>query len=599
MPASGIRRAALATSLVALALQAIPARDPDRLDVERHVEEKFKQARAFAHAAARNAGRSAAPLSQGSELPITVEGRLNGVDVLTYDLSFSLDPAARYLEGRTVIRLSGVWAETSELALDFDESYTVSSVIRDETPIQPASFQGGRLTLTLDPPLRKEERTTLTILYGGAPPSYGALQFWRHGNDWAATSVAEPFGARTFWPCVDDPSDRAVVTVRVTVPAGYVSASAGLASQETLPDGRNLTVWRLPEPISTYLVSLNVANYVTIEDRYVSRDGLTEMPIRSYVLPEHRDGNVSRLAALQDHLAVQASWFGEYPFLKTKYGIVEASFGGGMEHPTMTSIGTAQLGGVNNLTSLLVHELTHQWWGDNVTMRTWDDLWLNEGFATYGEVLYAEKSIGQAPGALLATRYDDGRYAGALAQPVVASASDPFRFTGSVYRKGAYALHMLRRLVGDDTFFGALRTYGAQYSLGNASRADLRRVFEEASGLDLKYFFDQWLETPYRPTLRASYQNNLDFSRLAVVLEQTQTHDVIHPEPRTGDLPTYRLEVPFRARLSDGSTLDGVLPISGRSQAFSVPIPARKAVVSFTLDPDGDLLKVVEAITGS
>ena len=319
--------------------------------------------------------------------------------------------------------------------------------------------------------------------------------------------MAEPFLARTFWPCVDDPKDKAVATVHATVPAGYVAASAGMVSVADAGGGRSTYTWKLPQAISTYLVSLNVANYVTVEDTYTALDG-RKMPIRSYLLPEYAEGNVARLSEIKNHIATQASMFGEYPFLDTKYGIVASSFPGGMEHPTLTSIGSSILANTGrDITTLLVHELTHDWWGDRVTMRTWDDIWLNEGFATYGEVLYLEKALGFAPGSTLATSYDDGLYGGRLAPAVVADPADPFRNTGSVYYKGARALHMLRRLVGDATFFPALRAYGDAHAWGTASRADLRGDFEKASGLDLKQFFDQWVETPFRPILRATYRD--------------------------------------------------------------------------------------------
>ncbi|MEO6323696.1 MAG: M1 family metallopeptidase [Thermoanaerobaculia bacterium] len=535
-------------------------------------------------------------IQRGSEIPVLpVEGEARGVDVLAYDLSFSLDPAVKYLEGRNAIRISGVAASTSSLAIDFDGAYELVETSRDGRPVTPLTREGSRLVIPLDPPVRREERATLAIAFKGVPPSYSGLQFLDTGSGFVATSQAEPFEARTFWPCVDDPSDRAVTTVHATVPDGYVVASAGLASTVAAPGGRITTTWRLPQPISTYLVSLNVGPYVTLEDTYTALDGVTTMPLISYLLPSHREMNRVRIADFRRQMQVQASLFGEYPYLDSKYGVVESIWSGGMEHPTMTSIGTAQLGNpTRNLTFLFVHELSHQWWGDHVTMRTWDDLFLNEGFATYAEVLFDERANGANPGLVLSTTYDDGLYAGALAHQVVAPVDEPFRFTGSVYRKGAYALHMLRRRVGDEVFFAALRAYGVKHGNGNASRADLRADFEAESGIDLKSFFDQWIETPFRPILRATFQNRADGSA-RIVLSQRQTHAVVHPQTGSGDVTFYRFPLTIRLRFGDGSTRDEHVEVTERDQTFDFPNTLARPVAGIVLDPNGDVLKSVEA----
>jgi aminopeptidase N len=411
----------------------------------------------------------------------------------------------------------------------------------------------------------------------------------------AATSVAEPFGARQFWPCVDAPDDKAVATVTATVPAGYVVASAGLGTTQTLSDGRVRSTWRLPQAISTYLVSLNVANYAVVEDSYRAMDGRL-MPIRSYLMPENAAANAPRLSAIKDHLAVLANLFGEYPFVDTKYGIVSSWFSGGMEHPTLTSIGENILANVpRDITILLVHELAHQWWGDRVTTRTWDDVWLNEGFATYAEVLYLERALGRNPGVTLRTSYDDGLYGGKLAQAVVADPADPFKYTGAVYNKGGFFLHMLRRLVGDDAFFSGLRAYGDAHAGGTATRGELRAIFEQRTGLDLKQFFDQWLETPFRPTFRATYRTALDASTVTLTVTQTQQHAVVHPAAGPGDTPYYVFPLVVRITHVDGTFDDVKVVPTGATTVVTVPNPSRKFVAGITLDPGSDVLKLVES----
>ena len=574
---------------------AVALREPQAFDVTlrrhaalvEHEEGRGKRLRVLENSLAR---------ASAGQRPPSVEGADRGIDVLTYDVWFGIDPAVRTLEGRVTMRIVGVKEDIRELALDLDDGYAVTSTLRDGADVTPVRRGGGKLVLPIDPPLRTEGRATYTVAYRGAPPLAGALAYWQHDTGFAATSVAEPFGARDFWPCVDAPNDKAVMTVSATVPPGYVFASAGRISVTDEADGHRTFTWRLPQPVSTYLLALNVSNYTTIEDAYTRLDGRT-MPVVSYVLPQLREGNVDRLAAMKKHLATLAALFGEYPFADTKYGIVASHFSGGMEHPTLTSIGANLLGSSGrDLTTLLVHELSHQWWGDTVTMRTWDDIWLNEGFATYAEVLYGERADGSDPGFLMGAR-DDGRYAGLMSSPVVANPADPFRFTGAVYQKGGWVLHMLRREGGDETFFAGLREWRRRHSWGTATRADLRTLYEEMAGRDFKQFFDQWVETPYRPTLRVGWRGAPDVSHVTFVVTQTQTHAVVHPQKGPDDVPWYRFPITLRLIGLDGRTAEVTLPVSGRAteEAFGLPNPLQAPISYVTVDPHNDLLKIVEA----
>ncbi len=570
--------------------RALPERET-RLQPVRaeHEEGRFKRARALESLLAR---------ASTGRVPLSPEGIDRGYDVLTYDLSFDLNPAVVALEGRATIRLSSLRRGLSEIRLDLDDAMTVRSVERDGIPVTSFSAAADVLRIPLDPTLGAEERTTLVVRWGGTPLSGGALSFWTApASGPAVSSLAEPFDARTFWPCVDDPSDKAVTTVAVTVPEGYVAASAGLGVAAPAGAlGKVTWTWRLPQPISTYLVSIAVARFETITAEYRSLDGTRTMPVVGYILPEHAAINRTRVASMVRHIEVLASLFGEYPYLDTKYGIVEGSFSGGMEHPTITLIGASLLGNASrDLTSLLVHELAHMWWGDEVTMRTWDDIWLNEGFATYAEVLYYERTSGAAPGRLLTSRYDDGLYAGQLGPPVVAPANDPFRYTGAVYEKGGWALHMLRKVVGDETFFAGLREYRRRHERGNATRADLRTVFEELSGRDLKQFFDQWVETPYRPVLRASWRN-VAGGTVEVTVRQTQGHTVVHPGTAAGDAPYYRFPLVLRVFSATSVATTAVVDVTRAEETFTLASPGGAPAVSLVLDPDGDLLKIIEAV---
>lgn len=551
-----------------------------------HPEGRAKRARALVSASAR-AGSGRTVLSP--------EGAERGYDVLTYDLRFELDPAVFALEGSAAIRIAAVRPGIGEIRLDLDDAMTVRGVQRDGAPVAGFATAGDVLTIPLDPPLGVEERATLVVRWGGTPPAGGALTFWTApASGPAISSLAEPFDARTFWPCVDDPADKAVVTLSATVPQGYVAVSAGRGASTSEPDGRVTWRWKLPQPISTYLVSVAVGRFEEIATEYRAADGRT-MPVVGWVVPEHAAPNRARVASMVRHMEVLSSLFGEYPYLDTKYGIVEGSFSGGMEHPTITLIGASLLGNASrDLTDLLVHELAHQWWGDEVTMRTWDDIWLNEGFSTYAEILYRERTSSLSPGLLLASQYDDGLYAGQLGPAVVAPPTDPFRYTGAVYDKGAWVLHMLRRRVGDAAFFAAVREYRRRHERGNATRGDLRAVFEEVSGRDLKQHFDQWVETPYRPVLRATFRNVSGGAEVNV--RQVQAHAVVHPQPGPDDVPHYVFPLTLRLYTASGGSKTATVEVTRADETFFVPLDGGTAAVAVGLDPNGDLLEIVEAV---
>jgi aminopeptidase N len=179
----------------------------------------------------------------------------------------------------------------------------------------------------------------------------------------------------------------------------------------------------------------------------------------------------------------------------------------------------------------------------------------------------------------------------------VADPARPFVNTGAVYYKGARAVHMLRRLVSDATFFPALRAYGDAHAWGTASRADLRGDFEKASGLDLKQFFDQWVETPFRPVLRATFQTALDASSVTLTVTQAQGHTVVHPIAAPGDKPFYVFPLVVRLTYLDGTTLDVTVNLDGAAPTttVAVPNPSRKFVAGIALDPEKDLLRIVES----
>ena len=284
-----------------------------------------------------------------------------------------------------------------------------------------------------------------------------------------------------------------------------------------------------------------------------------------------------------------AGLVGEYPFLREKYGMVAFPWGGGMEHQTLTSMGDAYLGGsTSDYDGIYSHELAHMWWGDDVTCETWNDIWLNEGFATYFEVLWLARRYGMDEGEIMRRYYDDGRYAGALGGSVYRkSGNQPFADTGAVYDKGAWVLHMLKPVMGEGPFYRALRAYRAAHALGNASTSDLRAAFEAEYGHPLDWFFDQWVYTPFRPVYHLS--TTLGSGQATVTVQQLQKHAVAN---RTTDRDTYYAWLPLWVHYADGTAEIWSVWNDRRVQTFAVP--TAKPVDSVTLDDGNWILKAVQ-----
>ncbi len=305
-----------------------------------------------------------------------------------------------------------------------------------------------------------------------------------------------PNKARQWLPVVDHPYDKATAEFRVTAPAHYQVVSNGLLVEETdLGDGRRLSRWRQSVPIASWLYVLGVARFA-VEHRPAWKG----LPIETWVFPQDRDRGFEAFAeptvAALDFFSTRVG-----PYSYERLANVQANgLKGGMEAATSILYGDDSVSGPpRRWDSVIVHEIAHQWFGNAVTEGDWDDVWLSEGFATYFTHLFVEHAEGRDAfvAGLRADR--DQIRAFDLKNPgyriVHDNLSDMKQVTtgAGTYRKGAWTLHMLRGVVGDEAFWSGIREYYRLYRDKNASTADFRRVMEEASGRELGWFFDQWL----------------------------------------------------------------------------------------------------------
>jgi len=495
----------------------------------------------------------------------------SGYDARHVDLTVEPHIAEASLDGRVRWRLAILDPPPAEIVLDARENLEILAASIDGLPVLFAVEQ-ERLHLAPPGPLAPGDTLEAVIEYRaqlGDSYQFGC-RFTDHDGVPVVYTHCEPDGAPTWWPCQDRPDDKFTADLSFILPDTLIAASNGLLAEvQDLPAGRRLYHWVERYPITTYLVSLVATDFATFDDTYTAADGRT-MPLTYFAYPPDLPRAMQDWAFTPRAIRALAERFGEYPFLEEKYGMAEYPVSGGMEHQTLTSLGRYFLHLEEPADWVVVHELAHQWWGDWVTCRTWRDIWLNEGFATYCEALWAEHCGGpdSLRFSMRAKRAD--HFNGSCYDPI-------FLFNSTVYRKGAWVLHMLRHVVGDQVFFGALRQYGADHAYGTAVTAELQGAFEEAWGRNLDWFFRPWVYGEGQPRYRVYWepvgQDVTGATRARVEIEQETTG------------PEY-FTMPLDARfwLADGTVFDTVLWDSLPEQAFTVVLPAPPE--SLAIDPD-------------
>ncbi|TPW17495.1 MAG: pepN, partial [bacterium] len=431
------------------------------------------------------------------------------------------------------------------------------------------------LTVNLDRSYANGETITVQVTYFGTPAG-GYFGFSTSGGQPMIWSLSEPFGARTWWPCKDYSDDKAdSVDIRIRVPSNLVTASNGTRILNTNDGTFATTKWTERYPIATYLVFVASHPYTVASDWYVTALG-DSVPLQFYMFPASVAQATPNNALVNDMMAAYAPLFGEYPFVDEKYGHAQFLFSGGMEHQTCTCLGVY-------VESITAHELAHQWWGDKVTCGTFHHIWLNEGFATYGEALWAE-SLGGA--AARNAEMDLAKYFGAGTVHVPDVNDENRIFSSNLsYNKGSWVLHMLRGILGDVDFFDALQAYGTQFAYASAVSEDLRDVFEDVSGKDLHPFFQQWIYGEYYPQYQFTWSS----------VPAAGGYDVHLTINQTQSWQLFTLPIQMRVSTSGGD-VDFTVGDSLATQAFVLHVDDPPTDVA--LDPDEWILKSVDVPIG-
>jgi hypothetical protein len=455
------------------------------------------------------------------QIPLLAEASPPTTDVTHCFLDLELHFDTQTISGTNTVTFRSLTDGLTAVSLDLDDNMPVDAATMGGAAVA-YSRAAGKINITLDRTYTVGESFAVAVAYHGAPQNSGFSSFtWiTHSGSILASTLSEPWYASSWWPCRDELVEKFTLDMWLTVPAGMVAVSNGtLEGTDTLSGNRLRYRWHESYPIVTYLVSLTATNYVSWSQSYEHAGG--SMPVVFYSYPESQS---SVQASVSDVLPAiqtfsQAGVYGEYPFVNEKYGIAQFAWGGGMEHQTITSQGVF-------FSWINVHELAHQWWGDMVTCGTWHDIWLNEGFASFSEALYEEKRPGGSFAAYK-SRMQARRptNVGGSVYVYDATSESTIFNSNNVYNKGAWAVHMLRHVLGDDAFFQTLAAYRATYEGGSAVTDEFKAVAEAVYGGDLDWYFNEWVYGTGAPSYRWGWRDveTNGQHRLALHVEQYQT----------------------------------------------------------------------------
>jgi aminopeptidase N len=525
-----------------------------------------------------------------------LDGPVQQTPARTYDVQHYLirtrfDVSARAVIGDVTVTLKPLNAGFSSFALDASDMSVESVTLLPSQTELKWTQPPDKLSINLDRSYAPADTLSVRIRYRATPrrglffvPARPGPTLSKPAQIW---TQGQPEYNHHWFPCYDYPDDKATTEQYITTGAGEIAVSNGtLAETTNNPDGTRTFHWVMNQPHSTYLTSLVVGDYVKLTDAF------KQVPLEYYTYRGTEQTALRAFSATPEMMRLFTGLLNyDYPYRKYAQTIVSAYFFGGMENITATTHADSEIL-INgdevpeSTEELISHELSHSWFGDLVTCKSWKELWLNEGFATFMEAVFKEHKEGQdaylmqmRENARLYLMEDVLRYR----RPVV---FDRYRspgqlFDATLYQKGGFILHMLRRMVGDEIFWKALNRYLDKHKYGSVETVDLQRAFEQTSGKRLDWFFDQWVYKAGYPELRVSYSYRKADGELTLNVEQTQTPDAQTPA-------VFRLPVEIELATRSGKRTEKI-EITRRAEAFRFKLDGKPLMIRF--DKGSGILK--------
>lgn len=454
--------------------------------------------------------------------------------------------------------------EVDSVAFDLVEKLRVDSVKKGDTHLV---FQrrGDRIFVWNQGKWVARSRDSFEVFYQGNPigmtGNNGAYSYDFHASGPIIHTLSQPYGAPFWWPCKQSLSDKidSIDIIVDTDTSFKVGTNGLLVSTQRLNDSLHRVHWKHRYPIVTYLVAIAVSNYQESLDHAYFYDRTDSLPVLNYVFPQFFQVASQEAKGVLPMLRLYDSLFIRYPFASEKYGHAQFTWGGGMEHQTMSFM-------VNFSYDLMAHEVAHQWFGDMVTCGSWNDLWLNEGFATYLTALAYEflKSKDEFKFQMRAMRNSITAADNGSVKPSDTTKVNVL-FNGRLtYRKGAWLLHMLRHHIGDSMFFEGCRQFllGGNRAYGFSHTQEFQQVMEQVSGKDLTVFMKQWYEGEGHPELKINWQQR--GNEMVLRVQQTPSHKSV---------PFWRIPIPMVFRNSQGKESFHTFYPDSLNQTFTFNLP--------------------------
>jgi aminopeptidase N len=516
---------------------------------------------------------------------LSVNPNTANYDITYQKLEFTINPSVKFVTGKITTTYTAL-ADMNTITFDFANQLAASSVKKGATNLTFTESGNNELVITLPATQTAGTSATIEINYSGVPPTNGFDSFVQTTHNGAPIiwTLSEPFGARDWWPCKQDLNDKVnSIDVYITAPSQYIAVSNGIETTAPVISGANKTThFHHGYPIPAYLIAIAVTNYSIYNQ--TGGTAPNTYPIINYIYPENLASVQPQLDETPTILDLYENLFEIYPFHNEKYGHAQFGWGGGMEHTTVSFM-------VNFDRQLIAHEMAHQWFGDKVTCGSWNDIWLNEGFATYVAALVIENFDG-----IDAFVFEKEQMIGNItSQPAGnvyltdTQATNVNRIFSSrlTYDKGGMVLEMLRFKLGDAAFFQGVKNYLADPNLAYkyAVTANLQTHLEAVYGQSLSEFFDDWIYNQGYPTYSITAQN-WGSGQAKFTVNQTQSDPSVS---------YFEMPVPVRIYGAGGQQADLVLDntFDGEEILKAVPFP----VVSVAFDPERHLISANSTIT--
>jgi aminopeptidase N len=518
------------------------------------------------------------------KMNLSVNPNTLNYDITYQKLEFTVDPAKYFISGIVTSTFTAL-SNLSTVTFDLTNKLIVSTVVQNGVSIAFVQNTNNELVITLPAVLNAGASATVEIRYSGTPASgEQAFNITAHDTAPILYTLSEPYGARDWWPCKQDLNDKInAIDVYITAPSQYVTVSNGIEPEAPVINGADKTThFHHGYPIPAYLVAIAVTNYSV----YNQQGGTapSQYPIINYIYPETLASVKEQLDQTPLILNLYERLFEIYPFHTEKYGHAQFEWGGGMEHTTVSFMNNFER-------DLIAHEMAHQWFGNKITCGAWNDIWLNEGFATYAASLVIENLDGKNAFISEKNRMISNITSRTNGAVFVTDSelSDVDRIFSSrlTYNKGAMVLNMLRFKMGDALFFQGVKNYLKDLNLAYkyAKTADLQSHLEAVYGSSLTEFFNDWIYKQGYPIYNISAQN-LGGGQAKFTVNQTQSD---------ASVSYFEMPVPIRVFGTGGQQLDLVLNNTINGEVFTENMPF--TITSITFDPEKNIISKSNTVT--